>query len=343
MYAIIPAGGVGSRLWPLSRRERPKFLLDLTGAGRSMVRATVDRLTPLSEGALVVTGDSHVHEVRAQLAGTNAEVVGEPSARDSMAAIGLAAAILHERHGDVVVGSFAADHVVRDERAFRAAVRAAEEVAAAGFIVTIGITPTEPSCAFGYIEQGHPLAGLPGSGVRRFEEKPDAARAARYVAGGRHLWNAGMFVMRTGVLLGALHDLHPALAAGLTQIAAAWDAPERTQVLAETWPTLERMVIDRAIAEPLGEQGRVAVVPADMGWSDIGDFDALAELSARPPTLAVQSSGAWVHSVTPVAVVGIPDAVVVQTPDAILVTTRAHAQNVREVVDRLDGPLGYLR
>ncbi len=343
MYAIIPAGGVGSRLWPLSRRETPKFLLDLAGDGRSMVRATVDRLAPLTDGAVVVTGERHAGRVAAQLVGATAEVVAEPSPRDSMAAIGLAAAILHERHGDVVVGSFAADHVVRDEAAFRTAVRSAEEVAAAGYVTTIGIQPTEPSSAFGYIEEGGPLPGLPGRAVVRFVEKPDRALAAEYLAGGRHLWNAGIFVMRTGVLLGALADLHPELAHGLARIAAAWDGPGRAEVLAEVWPTLDRMVIDRAIAEPLGELGRVAVVPADMGWSDIGDFAALAELGDRPPTLAVGADGAWVHAGKPVAVVGIPDAVVVETAEAILVTTRDHAQDVKAVVDQLDGPLDGLR
>ena len=343
MYAIIPAGGAGSRLWPLSRRDAPKFLLDLAGDGRSMVRATVDRLAPVSDGALVVTGERHARRVADQLAGTSAEVVAEPSPRDSMAAIGLAAAILDQRHGDVVVGSFAADHVVRDDVAFHAAVRAAVEVAAAGYITTIGITPTEPSGAFGYIEQGAPLADLPGRAVVRFEEKPATARAEEYLASGRHLWNAGMFVMRTSVLLGALDELHPGLATGLRRIAAAWDGPTRETVLAEIWPTLDRLVIDRAIAEPLAERGGVAVVPADMGWSDIGDFAALAELGERPPAFAVDADGAWVHAGRPVAVVGIPGAVVVETPDAILVTTREHAQAVKAVVDQLDGPLDHLR
>lgn len=344
MHAIIPAGGVGSRLWPLSRRTEPKFLLDLSGGGRSMLRATVDRLAPVSDGAVIVTGAAHAAAVAAQVEGTGVEVVAEPSPRDSMAAIGLAAAILHERLGDVVVGSFAADHVITDEAAFHRAVRAAEAIARAGYVTTIGIAPTEPSSAFGYIEQGDALgAPLAGRVVVRFEEKPDAARAAEYLTTGRYLWNAGMFVMRSGVLLDALAELHPELHRGLLAIAGAWDTRGRADVLAAVWPTLERMVIDRAVAEPIAARGGVAVVPADMGWSDIGDFDALAALAPSPPALAVAAEGSWVHATRPVMVVGIPGAVVVETPDAILVTTREHAQEVKAVVDRLDGPLERLR
>lgn len=344
MFAIIPAGGVGSRLWPLSRSAAPKFLLDLTGDGRSMVRATVDRLAPVSAGGVVVTGVAHAPAVTGHLAGTGVEVIAEPSPRDSMAAIGLAAAVLHERHGDVVVGSFAADHVIRDEAAFHAAVRAAEEIAAAGWLTTIGTSPTEPSSAFGYIEQGQALpAPLAGRLVVRFEEKPDAARAAAYLGSGRHLWNAGMFVVRTGVLLDALAELHPALHDGLRALGRAWDTPGRADALAATWPRLDRMVIDRALAEPLSLRGGVAVVPADMGWSDIGDFDAVAALAPSPPAVTVGADGAWVRATRPVAVVGIPGAVVVETPDAILVTTRAASQDVKAVVDRLTGPLEGLR
>lgn len=345
MHAIIPAGGVGSRLWPLSRRSAPKFLLDLTGDGTSMVRATVDRLLPVTDGAVVVTGSAHRDAVAAQLAGTGAEVMAEPSPRDSMAAIGLAAAVLHARHGDVVVGSFAADHVIRDVPAFQAAARAAEQLALAGWVATIGIPPTAPSTAFGYIERGEAIRQpqVGGYAVARFVEKPDAARAADFLATGRYLWNAGMFVMRTGVLLAALRELHPGLHAGLLRLAAAWDTPARAAELAATWPTLERLVIDRAIAEPLADRGGVAVVPADMGWNDIGDFAALASLTAAPAALAVGSDGTWVHSGKPVAVVGVPGAVVVETVDAILVTTREHAQEVRAVVDMLDGPYEVLR
>nr|NLD39780.1 NTP transferase domain-containing protein [Actinomycetales bacterium] len=344
MYAIVPAGGVGSRLWPLSRRTSPKFLLDLEGHGRTMLQTTLDRLAGVSDGIVVVTGESHAAAVTAQLDGVRAEVVAEPSPRDSMAAIGLAAAILHERHGDVVVGSFAADHAIAHPAAFHAAARTAERIAAEGYVVTIGIAPTAPSSAYGYIEAGAPLAApLEGRAVERFEEKPEPSTAAAYLASGRYLWNAGMFVVRTSVLLDVLAELHPELHAGLLAIAQAWDTDAREESLAQHWGTLPRMVIDRAVAEPVAARGGVAVVPAEMGWSDIGDFEALAELEPRPARLAVDAPGTYARATRPVVVVGVPGAVVVETEDAILVTTRERAQDVRLAVDALDGDLEGLR
>ncbi|NTV38825.1 MAG: NTP transferase domain-containing protein, partial [Demequinaceae bacterium] len=185
--AVVPAGGVGSRLWPLSRPDRPKFLLDLLGEGRTLLQATLDRLEPLAEYALVVTGERHANAVAAQLPSLGeTSIVAEPSPRDSMAAIALAAAILEHRHGPLVMGSFAADQVVRKWAAFDAAVREAAEVARTGKIVTIGISPTGPSEAFGYIEAGE---ALDRSGAARhvmaFTEKPDADTAARFLETGR--------------------------------------------------------------------------------------------------------------------------------------------------------------
>lgn len=346
MFAIVPAGGVGSRLWPLSRRTSPKFLRDLEGHGRTMLQTTLDRLAPVTEGIVVVTGAAHAPAVLSQLPddGAEVEVVAEPSPRDSMAAIGLAAAILHQRHGDVVVGSFAADHAIEDAGAFERAVRRAERIAQEGRIVTIGITPTAPSSAYGYIEAGEPLAApLQGLAVARFEEKPVPATAAAYLATGRYLWNAGMFVMRTSTLLDVLAELQPGLHAGLSAIASAWDTGGREAALAEHWESLPRLVIDRAVAEPMAERGAVAVVPAEMGWSDIGDFDALAQVSPQPPALQIGSPDSFAHAARPVVVVGIPGAVVVETEDAILVTTRERAQGVKDAVDGLTEELEDLR
>ncbi|MDR3202368.1 MAG: mannose-1-phosphate guanylyltransferase, partial [Bifidobacteriaceae bacterium] len=260
--AIVPAGGAGTRLWPLSRRERPKFLLDILGSGRSLIQATWDRLAPLTGpgGIAVVTGRAHAAAVRGQLPEA-AEVMAEPSPRDSMAAIGLAAAVLAERESDVVVGSFAADHVIAGLGEFNRSVRAAVEAAREGFVATIGIAPTRPSTAFGYIRVGRPL-GERAAGAchaRAFTEKPDAATAARYLATGQYRWNAGMFIARASVLLDALADSKPELAAGLRAIAAAWDTERREAVLAQRWPALERIAIDHAVAEPLAAAGGIAV------------------------------------------------------------------------------------
>ncbi len=345
-WAVVPAGGAGTRLWPLSRRAAPKFLHDLSGSGRTMIQATVDRLTPLAgDRFLVVTGAAHVEAVTAQLPDVDPRwLVAEPSPRDSMAAIGWAAALLERHHPDAVMGSFAADHVVTDPDGFRDCVRLAVEVARDGWLVTIGIAPTHPATGFGYLEVGDPLPGHPGAGaVREFVEKPDAEVAAAYVASGRYRWNAGMFVVRPSVLLDLLADTDPDFAAALRGLAAAPDT------LAEVWPTLPRIAIDHAVAEPAAAAGRVAVVPGSFGWDDIGDFASLASLLPVPdegpavlgdPRLvrAVDATGLVVpHGGRVVAVVGLDDVVVVDTGDALLVTTRARAQDVKAIVTELGG------
>ena len=329
IHAIIPAGGAGTRLWPLSRRHRPKFLLDLTGAGHSLLEDTVERLAPLAATTTVVTGVAHIAAVADQLPSIPREnLLAEPSPRDSMAAIGLAAAVIAHRHGlDAVVGSFAADHTVADRAAFADAVRQAAMLAEQGWVVTIGIEATGPSTAFGYIHTGDPtdVPGAPdGRQVLGFTEKPDADTAAAYLA-------------------------------------AVWDAPEREEVLAERWPDLEKIAIDHAIAEPVAAAGGVATVPVSMGWNDVGGFDALTELvaprdqgpaagacvldgvdgsAAEAPGVEVQaigSDGALIASTSTrtVVLLGVPGAVVVDTPDALLVTTPERAQDVKGVVDAL--------
>lgn len=279
LWAVVPAGGAGTRLWPLSRADSPKFLHDLTGSGRTLIQDTVRRLRPLvDDRVVVVTGASHVDAVRRQLPDLpDAQLVAEPSPRDSMAAIGLAAARLELRDPDAVIASFAADHVIGDEDVFAACVREAVEVARTGLLVTIGIEPTGPATGFGYIRAGDALPGFPTArAVAAFVEKPDAARAARYVASGEYRWNAGMFVVGASVLLDLLAENHPGLAAGLRSIAAE---PER---MAADWAGLEKIAIDHAVAEPAAEAGRVAMVPGDFAWDDIGDFASLHTQVAGP-------------------------------------------------------------
>lgn len=344
--AVIPAGGAGTRLWPVSRASAPKFLHDFVGGGRSLLQATVDRLEPLAGpgGVLVVTGAAHEAAVRAQLPHLGAgAVLPEPSPRDSMAAIGLAAAVLAEREGDVVLGSFAADHVISGD-GFARAVRLGVEAAREDYVATIGIEPTGPSTGFGYIETGDELAGVPGvRHVMAFTEKPDAETAQAWVATGRFRWNAGMFIVRAEVLLGHLERLLPALHDGLRDIARAWDTPRRAEVLGAVWPGLQRIAIDHAIAEPVAATGGVAVVPGSFDWDDVGDVAAVRDLLRGDPAvlgdpddvLVLDAPGALVaaRGGRLVTVLGVPDVVVLDTPDALLVTTRDHAQRVKSVVD----------
>ncbi len=331
LHAIIPAGGAGTRLWPLSRAGHPKFLLDLTRAGRSLLQQTSDRLEGLADGVHVVTGRAHAGMVADQL--PDAEVLAEPGPRDSMPAIGLAAAVIAHRNPEAVVGSFAADHLIDDAESFRGAVREAVAVAETGKVVTIGLTPTGPSTAFGYIDGGERLEGFATArAVRRFVEKPDAPTARDYLASGTYSWNAGMFVVRAATLLDHLARLQPTMHAGLLAIAAAWDTPERLAVLDEQWPRLTSIAIDHAIAEPVSLDGGVAVVPGTFDWTDLGDFAALSERSPSADAVWVDADG-FVAGTTEqtVSVVGLEDVVVAVTEDAILVTTRAAAQQVKAV------------
>ncbi|MCL2466783.1 MAG: sugar phosphate nucleotidyltransferase [Micrococcales bacterium] len=362
-HAVIPAGGAGTRLWPLSRTGRPKFLVDMLGSGRTLLQGTVDRLLPLTgpDRLMVVTGRAHRDEVVRQVPelvdGELDQVLAEPSPRDSMAAIGLAAAVLAQRHGpETVLGSFAADHVVDNQDIFERTVAEAVAAAHAGYVVTVGIKAAGPSTAFGYIAEGDQLgvAGAPTARhVTTFTEKPDADTAWTYLATGRYCWNAGMFVVAAGVLLDHLHTQLPTLHDGLRQLAAAWDTPQRDAVLDAVWPTLTRIAIDHAIAEPVAANGGVAVIPGLFGWDDVGDFDSLAALlgagdpdgpGGDPPrsatlgdddlVLRIDADDAFVVTTgRAVTVVGLDEAVIVDTPDALLVTTRAHAQKVKTAVD----------
>ena len=213
-YAVIPAGGIGSRLWPLSRADAPKFLHDLTGSGHSLLRDTWDRLEPLAgaDRIAVVTGRAHRAAVEAELPGIpDLNVFLESEPRESAAAIGLAAAVLHRRDPDVIIGSFSADHVIRSTRVFEFAVRDAVEVAREGYICTIGISPTEPAIGFGYIKRGAELlveGAREAALVESFVEKPDLETAKAYFADRGYLWNAGMFIAKASVLLDELSLIH---------------------------------------------------------------------------------------------------------------------------------------
>lgn len=365
-HAIIPAGGAGTRLWPLSRAGAPKFLSDLTGEGQSLLQQTVRRLEPLTgDNVTIVTGAKHVDAVRGQLPQFNEDhFLAEPSPRDSMAAIGLAVEVIYHRHGDVVVGSFAADHLIEDEESFRSAVAEAIEAAERGYVVTIGITPDSPSTGFGYIKAGESIEGLTvARTVEEFLEKPDVATAQSYVESGRYVWNAGMFIAKASVLLEALERFEPELFEGLVNLADVWDSEHRGVALGQFWPDLKKIAIDHAIAEPLAAEGGMAVVPANMGWSDVGDYASLRDVlthdadyhgdaitgvsprGAEHKVVAIDSPGAMVYTHSkPVTVLGIEDAIVVETEEAILVTTREHAQSVKKIVDGLhDVDLDELR
>ena len=353
-YAVIPAGGIGSRLWPLSRADAPKFLHDLTGSGSSLLCDTWDRLVPLAgaDRVMVVTGRAHraaVEEQLPQLIDLNVVLESEP--RDSSAAIGLAAAILEKREPGVIIGSFAADHVIRGARFFNRAVAEGVAAARAGYIATIGIRPTEPAVGFGYIHAHEEIAieGAPTAlAVDSFVEKPSAHKAQEYLDSGDYLWNAGMFIARASVILEELGKAEPELLTGLRELADAWDTPARGAVVDKVWPKLKKIAIDYSVAEPAAAAGRLVTIPGEFDWDDVGDFASIAKLhsSGYKKDLAILGEGARVLSDSSngivvadagrtIALVGVKDIVVVDTPDALLVTTTHNAQRVKSVVDAL--------
>ncbi len=349
-FAVIPAGGSGTRLWPVSRAGRPKFLLPLPGP-RTMIQATVDRLAAIvrPENVLIVTGVAHVDEVHQQLPELSVQqMIAEPMPRGSGPAIGLGAAIALARDPEAIVGSFAADHVVTDVERFEQAIRAAIEVARQGYLVTIGIQPSYPETGYGYIHAGRSIGtyeGLEVCEVDRFKEKPDAETAADYVASGKYLWNASMFIWKARTLLDEMRCHLPDLADALERIAADWDTPRQQETLEAIWPTVEDVTIDHGILE---HSTRVAVVPATFGWTDLGDWHGLGTISAgsgseagenlaiNAELLARDAHGSFVFGQGRlVALLGLENVVVIDTDDALLICDRSRTQEVKQIVEEL--------
>jgi mannose-1-phosphate guanylyltransferase len=353
LYAVIPAGGSGTRLWPLSRAGNPKPLHPLTGSDRSLLQSTVDRLALLSspDHRYVVTGTAHAAAVARQLPELPAaNILVEPSPRDSAAAIALAAAVIATREPTAIMGSFAADHLIADPQGFADTVAAAMDMAADGLLMTIGITPTGPDTSYGYLRRGEPLGT--GSRLAEFKEKPDHVAAVEYVSSGDYLWNAGMFVWRVDAFLAELARQRPQLHQLVRELAQAWDGPHREELAARLWPTLERISVDYAVMEGAAAAGKVGVVPGDFGWNDVGDFNTLGRVlpatddwgnvvipvgGAKAEILALDSrrNVLVAGSGRLVATVGADDLVIVDTPDAVLVCPRDRAQDVKKLVDEL--------
>jgi mannose-1-phosphate guanylyltransferase len=327
----------------------PKFLISFIGDQRSLLQQTVDRLRPIAspERTLIVCGPQHAGGVAGQIADLSGDqIVVEPEPRGTCPAIALAAALIARRDPQAIMGSFAADHAVADPDSFQRAVSLAREAAASNWLVTIGCRPTRPETGYGYIALTDEtiLAGPSGAAYRaaRFVEKPDLATAVSYVEGGRHLWNASMFVWRASTFVEELYAFQPAIADGVDRIAAAWGRAGYERVLNDIWPSLADISVDTGVMEL---SSRVAVVPAEFGWSDVGDWHGLGALldhdeagnATRGDTINVGSTNSMVWSDTKrvISIVGLKDVVIVDTPDALLVADRAHAQQVRRAVSEL--------
>ena len=350
MFAVIMAGGKGARFWPRSREKMPKHLLDIMGE-RTIIRETVDRIRPLvpPERILIVTGRNHAAELIRQLPEIPAEnIIIEPVMRNTAPCIGLAALQIQKRVPDAVMLVLPSDHRIGDENAFRRVLAAAaQEAAEKDAIVTIGIRPTGPETGYGYIEQGDPLpdCGDAGTcGVRSIREKPPLERARAFLRQGCFLWNSGMFVWKASTILEEIRRFLPELHAGLTRIRESLGTSREEEIVGEVYSAQKAVSIDYGVME---KAGNVLVVPGDFGWSDLGSWDALWEISkkdengnavSRGSLIGIDACDSLVHSPGKlVALVGVRDLIVVETDDALLICGRGRSQDVRKVVEILEG------
>jgi mannose-1-phosphate guanylyltransferase len=354
-YPVILAGGRGTRFWPLSRKKCAKQLLALDGK-QTMIQQTVTRLLPLARATnfWVVTNQdlrpAIIHQLRKV---PQSQILAEPVGRNTAPAIGLAAFLLLPQNRDAVIGMFPSDHVVGDEKRFCETLERGVEVAAAGAnIVVLGVRPNRAEIGYGYIEAGSLYEG-DALHVRRFTEKPNADRAAEFLAAGNYFWNSGMFLWRAQTLADAMREHLPKTAALLGEIAAAFGTPKFASKFRKLYPQCENISVDYAILEPRSAKGEqesnIFCLPADFGWNDLGSWTALHEhrnakttpaegnLIASSGEFLLNAHGNYIHAPGKfVAAVGVNDLVVVQTEDALLVTTLQNAQDVGKVVKFLD-------
>jgi len=340
LFALVLAGGSGTRFWPLSRRARPKQLMALQGE-RSLVERTIDRLEGLvpDERIHIVCGPDHVEPTQ-KLVGEKIGFVVEPCARNTGPAIALGSAVVAHHYKDPTIAVFPSDHYVRNPEDFRARLEAASRIADEGYIVTLGIEPTRPETGFGYIQYRGDQPIDEGYVVERFHEKPDADKAMRYLDEGNYLWNAGIFVFKASSLRAEIERQRPALAARLDTMAAG---DFEREIIEQEFPRCENISIDYGMME--GAE-RVAVVPAAVGWSDVGHWAALHEVfetdehanvvQGNAITVDTRESVIFNKTDTLVATASLEDTVVVVTDDVVLVVPRSKAQQVRALVAALE-------
>ena len=360
--AVILAGGSGTRFWPRSRRAQPKQVLSLDG-DRTMIQNTVERVKPVvSDGQVwIITNDLLAETIAKQLPDVTAKhILREPAARNTAPACGLAAFLLERRSPDAVLGVFPSDHTIGDVARFRRVVRAGAALARrTAAIVVLGVSPSRPETGYGYIELGAAIdpiveggESIPVRRVHRFTEKPDKAKAKRFLRSGNYAWNSGMFLWTAKTLVDAMREHQPKIAELLEKIAEAWGTPKFDKVFAELYPQCESISIDYAVLEPRSAKGEgkseLYCLPGDFAWSDLGSWAALHEHVAERTEshnanvfetehhVEIASTGCYVFSPNKtVALVGVKDLVIVETDDAILITTREGSQDVGKVVAEL--------
>jgi mannose-1-phosphate guanylyltransferase len=357
----IFSGGAGSRLWPVSRQDRPKQFQPLTGP-ESLFQHMVGLLERGFgiENLFVITGRSYVEAIRAQTPSLPpANIVAEPEMRDTLAAVGYAAAVIEHRFpGTRLATLWGADHIIRNEDVFQRALRAARALAIErDTIVKVDVRPTFPSTQLGYVEIADVVAregGFDAHEFVRFSEKPDLHTARRYLEDGRHLWNTGYFVWSSATILDLYRTHAPEAYAALERIMAAMDTPDEERVTAEQYATIPKMSVDYGVFSRIG-RGEMLSIPADLGWADVGAWDVLydelaededANVVLTSEHVGIETHNSLIYSTTGklIATIGLDGVVIVDTPDALLVAPADRAQDVKKIVERLkdEGKTEYL-
>jgi mannose-1-phosphate guanylyltransferase len=349
-YAVIMAGGGGTRLWPLSRQARPKQMLSLFDE-RTLFQTSVERLSGLfrCNQIFVVTVEQQARELQAQCPDIPPEnFLIEPQPRGTASVVGLAAVALQQRDPQAVMAVLTSDHYIGNEEKFRQALSLAYQVALDGHLVTLGITPTFAATGYGYIQRGQKIPAYPGQDVYHvlhFKEKPGEAQARQMLETGDHAWNSGMFVWKVESILKEFARQMPALAADLRAIAAAWGGPDHRATIERVWSGIQPETIDYGIME--GAEQVAVISAADLKWSDVGSWDSLFEVLETDQSgniiIGGQHMGLDTHNSLIylnqdrrlIVTIGVSDLVLVDTGDVLLVCPKDRAQQVRQVVSQL--------